>query len=576
MDEYSFVKEKLNDGCIVPQAEGAPGPLVLLSSAATDATNQMSRIIITCTNARAKTRAAMARPENAGKSFEELRDENDTVDIVCLELSCPLCRYRGFEMSCHHRQHLIPPFKNPAAARETRALYSSEQARAQENLNAISSENRAVLRSDDVLRFFLRAPLITQQEVAHLRSFIMVVDPSGESQENSETAVAILAVVNLQYVLVGLGARYTSNPDMLRDLIVDCLEMVRTHWGGGGGERNNCDSEKIEVLLCCEDNTAYAGSIVAERVRAEYGPDSNLVVYQPVRRTSNEFVSDFIYGIHTGDNKVEYATNMEAALSALRIYEHLLVPQTDQIVDEVSLSIARKKGARSHEGGSISSDCVTPVDVWAYFASHGSMYKNINALVYRLLSGRSVDATDQEAMHAVAREEQTAAATAAASGDYSAAAAARGGAPMVSGGVIIPNDVLVREMLKAYRRHPTFSAQRLVVLGKLWDQSLRVSYRSTPKGKKTFGGKDNACQDDCFLAVSMVITCACKIGGTFFDSVPVEFRNRFLVQGGLMPIPVQLRPEGHQDAHAAFVAQGHIAAARATQGSNNFGARIYS
>lgn len=559
MDEYSFVSPKLNDACIIPQAEGAPGPLILLSSAKTDPTNLLSRIIIMGLMARAKTLEALARPENAGKSYEEVCDKDDTVDIVCLEVTCPVCNIRGLEMTCRDRQHLTPPCKDPSSAQQTRKLYSSDAAFAQENLNSIASSKKAVLRGDDVLRFFLRAPIVTQKEVAHLRQFIMVVDPSGESQENSETAVAILAVVNLKYVLVGLAARYTSDPAMLRDLIVECLEMVRTHWGGGGS------NDKIEMLLCCEDNTAYASSIVSELVRAEYAPGSDFVVHQPVRKSSNEFVNSFIYGIHTGENKVEYATNMEDCLSQIRLYENLLVPHIDTAADEVSVSIARKKGARSGENGAVATDCVTPLDAWLHFSAHGSMYKNFNALVYRLLTGASVEATDQEAMRAVAREEHTAAATSAARGGHSSAGGGGGGAtPDVSGDVIIPSDLLIRTMLQSSHRFPlNFSAQLLIVLGKLWDQCLRVTYRYTPKGKKTFGGKDNACQDDCFLALGMVVTCACKIGGSFFESVALAFRNSFLIQGGFTPIPAQMRPDSHQDASMAYVAQGQLAAARA-------------
>ena len=332
MDEVSTVDRSLLDRIVFPQHMGAPGALVLVSSAITNTggvRNHFTDMLLKFREAKFRTRRDEIAYRKKVREASTLRarlavplpvkDSDDVVDLLLLEFTCFFCKHIGGEMLelCPHLRKDVPDWKDPERDRFIKPLFSEHGYR-QENLNYLGDERTPVFDEnllDDL--FIRRAPcdMVARHDQNPVRHLIFFLDPNGGSVrgEASESAIAVLAPAGeCTFIFAGLFSRNTRGPDGLQAFVFDALVAL---------EKTGL-YQQASILMCIENNTAYAVTCMTQAVNAYVS--STPAPNETRRRFYNLTDNSGGLGLRTTpQNKPRYADCMRTVLQTCTFAEPL-------------------------------------------------------------------------------------------------------------------------------------------------------------------------------------------------------------------------------------------------------------
>jgi len=554
-DEGTSINDKTWNSYFGPVSDGADGPTICVSSAKISDTNHFMNMVRDATRARQRTNDARLDPKNAHIPWDELRDPQDTADVIVLELECHLCAHEG--ISCTHRDHLKSPFKTSSGMRNV--FYTNQKAYEQEYLNKTNVDSSPAFPVESVNRLFLTpSRFVTHTSISHLRHFVVTVDPSGGSLQKSETAIVAVAYLGCRPVLIGGDCRITpetadvcalvvqfisamvkrfylpsfhasslakdsasssssSSPSSSHTIISashthsSLLDDVRDSIGDSEFHCPTSHKDKgiagtpVEIMLVCENNTAFAPNDVTKHAMTRFRGRKDIVLHCPATVRTTPYTGAFVveptikYGVRTDNRrKIRFRNSIHSVIATT---ESLLLAQAPVHAamplhcNDPGNSIVRLPTPLPHVFGS-NNTLLTSIDVLSRVVSrNGAMGDNVNNFMASM-GGVSLETLNR---HGTLSSEQ------------------------------ISSIFQMREVLQ---RAPLHS---LAFYAKLWDQLSRARRFYTPSGEETYNAKDG--QDDIFIDLGFALVEAEDALGN--NSIPYSFRKAFYVAGGLPPPPTE-------------------------------------
>lgn len=562
-DEGTSITDKAWNSYFGPVSDGADGPTICVSSAKISDTNHFMNMVRNATRARQRTIDARLDPENAHIPWDELRDPQDTADVIVLELECHLCTHEG--IPCTHRDHLKSPFTTSSGARNI--FYTNQKAYEQEHLNKTDVDSSPAFPVESVNRLFLTpSRFVSHASISHLRHFVVTIDPSGGSLHKSETAIVAVAYLQCRPVLIGGDCRITPDTAdvcVLVEQFISALvkrfylpsfhvsslasdtasvSSLATHTPSsshtshpvphvtsspythtsllddvndslGDGEFHCPASHKgtgiagtpVEIMLVCENNTAFAPNDVTKHAMTRFRGRKDVLLHCPATLRTTPYTGTYVteptikYGVRTDNRRKIRFRN--AIHSTIATTESLLLAQAPV-----------HAAAPLHCNNPGNSVVRLPTPRPHVFGPNNTLLTSIDVLSRVMSRNGAMGENINNFMASI--------------GGVSSETLGRYG---TLSSEQITSIFQMREVLQRAPLHT------MAFYAKLWDQLARARRVYTPSGEETYNAKDG--QDDIFIDLGFALVEAEDVLGN--NSIPYSFRKAFYVAGGLPPPPAE-------------------------------------